>query len=515
MHRFIVAVIFALLSAGFALADVGGSMIWMGAAPPSTAATPQIIQHLATSPTPPAVGGPAGNAYKMYISPTGVGDVIVLGFTGISGQTPTVTDSAGDSITTGTNQICAADAGATNSKSYLYAIAPTPGTTWFIVTFTGGGTLTYDFFITEWNNISSITAQGHNCQANLPSTAGVVTPASFNSTNNDATGGNLIVNYTALATGSNIPACKASNYTPQTGYTRLGGYVGMVINGNGDGFQTVEQYDVQRTHGATVASMTMTGETCSSGNGDPFNSLTAALAIGTAGITYPTTIHVVQAQRIVGTAQGGPNLPASMTIPITALGNLRVFTAEALNGNGSWTSANGTVTSSDGCNFTTVNLPTAGNAVWYAQGCSPCLNCSVTIPLHTGTALTNSSTMYYDIANAQASSYQTATQSTDSCTNGANANEPSITPTSGQTPGLALHIFPIGVGPVVSPIFTSPSGAVPTVPTFTGQGDGELMGFGDEDGYYYYSTAATQNWTIQINNGDGSTTCSPSVALFK
>ena len=469
-----------------------------------SSSSPQIVQHWDTSTSPAGSGAPVGNNYRVNIAPTGSGDVVVFGFTGLSGQTPTVTDSANDAIP---SAICSADNGPSNGVSYLYAIAPTAGTTWFKVAWSGSGVTAFNFVVTEFNNISSVAAQGHDCEAGLTATSGTVTPAGFTPTSNSA--GNLIYNYTALATGNNMPSCNASGYTPASGFERFGGDTTNWLNGNGYGFQSVMETEIQETAAPVVASMKMAGETCSGGNGDPFNSLTVALKIGSAGISYPSGIHVAQVQQLTTDSFGGANLPSSFSIPFSAVGNLRVFVFEANNGPGSWNSANGTVTSSDGCNFTQVTGANSGEFLYYAQGCSPCPNCTITFPLHSGAALANSAGKFYDIINAASSSYVGYSDTNLSCATGSTTNNPSLTPST--VPGLVLVAVGIGNGPASG--LTAPSGAVYAVPYFTGISDGEHLAYGDAHGFYNYSTTATQNWTWTVS-GPGNT-CTALAAEFQ
>jgi len=464
---------------------------------------PEIVQHWDTATSSAGSGQPAGNNYQLNVQPTGSGDIVVLAFTGVSGDTvSSITDSASDTIPAA---VCSADNGSTNGLSYLYVIAPTAGVTWFKIAFSASFT-EFNYVLTEYNNIASATAQGHNCQAGLASTAGTVTPTSFTPTSNS--NGNLIYNYTALATGTNSPACNASGYTPASGFERFGGNTSDWINGDGYGFQSVMQTETQLTAAAVSASVTMAGETCSSGNGDPFNSLTVALQIGAAGIAYPTSIHVVQTQQLTTDNFGSPNLPSSFSIPFSSLGNLRVFMFEAVNGNGSWDTANGTVTSSDGCNFTQVTGANTGTYVYYAQNCSPCSNCTITFPLHSGTALANTAGKFYDVINASSSSYLNEADAALSCSTGSIAADPSITPSS--APGLTLAMVGVGNGPANGA--TAPSGLVYAVPQFTGQSDGEHLAFGDAHAFYNYSSTTAQSWTWTIA-GTG-TTCGGLAAAF-
>lgn len=467
--------------------------------------TPQVIQHWATSPSSSSAGHPTGNAFQMHIQPTLAGDVLVVGITGWNGQTVTITDSAGDTSPTA---VCSADAGAThNGLSLIYAFAPTTGTSWVKATWSGSGVVEFDFFITEFNNVSAAD-QGHNCQAAVSSAANVVTPTGFTPTNNDSTGGNLIVNYTPISVGDNTVSCNASSYTPASGFSLLSGNVAGYLNGSPYNFPTSVQMEVQTTHASTVASVTMPGENCSSGDGDPFNTLTIALKVGASGTALPSTIRVVKAVQVTTDNNGASGLPTTFVLPTPWLGNLRVWMFEAINGNGSWAVAT-SVTSSDSCNYTSVVGANTGMYLWYAENCSPCPTCTTTFHLHNGTTLANTAGKFYDIVNANASSYQNYTDNSPTCSTGSSANNPSFTP--GNSAGVSIAMVAVGNGPETGA--TSPSGLVYAVPNFTGQDDGESLAFGDAHGFYYYSSNAAQNWTWTIS-GPGST-CSGMAAAFK
>jgi hypothetical protein len=485
------------------LAQVTASLAVLFSPPaPSSGVTPQLIQHWATTPTPAQEGtGNAGNAYKLYIAPTGAGDMVLVGITGPHGQTPTITDSKGDASPTA---VCSADNGSGNYVSYLYAFIPTAGTTWIEANWTGGAFNPFDWVISEFNNIASVTAQGHNCQAGVTAAATLVTPTSFLPTNNDSTGGNLIYSYTPLAASAR---CNASGYTPASGFTLLSGNTASFLNGNGYGFQTSSQYQVQTTRASVIASMTMTGENCSGGNGDPFNVLSVALRIGPAGIPNPTTIHVVRAVQMTNNQFGNPTLPTSFTVPTPTQGNLRVFMSETPNGTGTWTDA-GTVTSSDGCKYTKVTGTNTGLYMWYAQGCSPCPTCTATFH-NISVPLQNTAAKFYDVENAAASSFQNYTDTNNTCSTGSASNDPNFTPSNSA--GVAIGMVAIGNGPAGGR--TSPLGAVYAVPDFAGITDAEFMAFGDAHGFYYYSSNAAQNWTWTVT-GQGST-CAALVAAYK
>ena len=469
--------------------------------------TPQIIQHLATTANPAGAGEPNGNNYRLNISPTGAGDTIVLTITGLHGSALTITDSAGDASPTA---VCSADNGPTNGLSYIYAFQPAPGVTWIGAAASGAFAQPFDWQVTEFNNIASATAQGSNCQAGVAATSGTVTPGSFTPTNNDATGGNLIYNYTALATGTNLAACNASGYTPASGFTLLNGDVSAALNTGGYGFPKSTQYEIQTTAAAVVASMAMAGESCVAGNGDAFNTLTIALKTGTAGVSNPSTIHVVRVMQLTTTGFNNPALPSTFVIPTPTAGNLRVFMFEGVNAGG-YVGPATTVTSSDGCNYTRLVAASNPMIMFYAQNCAPCPACTATFHNTGGVPLGNTGGKFYDIENADPASFQNETDAALACNSATStAHNPDFTPANSA--GIVLAMLADGLGPTTG--ISSPSGVIYLCPTFSGQNDNDTMCSGDAHGYFPYSSNSTQNWTWGITS-QPSDSCYSMTAAFK
>ena len=461
--------------------------------------TPSIIQLLATSANPLG-SGQSGNNPKIYIAPTGAGDVLVLFTSGLHGRTTTVTDSAGDTSPTA---ICSADDGTGNQVSRGYVFIPTTGTTWVTVTWSGSAQPAIDWVLYELNNVGT-TDEGHLCSAGLASTAGTVTQSSFTPTT--TTNGNLVLNYMALATqGAN---CNASGYTAGSGYTLGQGDTSSWLNGNGYGYQKATQYQILAS-GATAPSMAIAGETCSSGNGDPFNAVSLSIPIQTAGIATPTTIHINKVLQLTSTNFGSPTVPATYSYPTPTVGNTRVWMFDSYNTHGLQV---GTATSSDGCNFSKVTDATSGVSFFYAQNCSPCPTCTTVFNNTAGAALDNSGAQFYDISNGSASSYQNEGGASLDCSSvTSKANVPSFTPGNNSV-GVAIASLLDGIGPVTG--LTAPSGVNYTCPTYTGQTDSDYMCLGDGHGYAYYSSNAAQNWTWSITSHAGNT-CNGTVAAFK
>ena len=217
--------------------------------------------------------------------------------------------------------------------------------------------------------------------------------------------------------------------------------------------------------------------------------------------------------QITSTGFGGPTLPATYVIPTPTAGNLRVFMFEAnSNGIGGYVSASTTVTSSDGCNYTQVAASSSSITLFYAQNCASCPTCTATFHNTGGGAFNLTGGKFYDIENANASSYQNEADVSLACSSVTSiANDPDITPANNSA-GIAIGTLSYGIGPTTG--ISSPSGAVYLCPTYTNQNDSDAMCLGDAHGYYAYSSNAAQNWTWAVTS-QANNTCNGMVAAFK
>lgn len=457
---------------------LGGIVISSGGVP-----SPVLFQHIAQSTNPTGLGI-GGRAFKINTESLPAKTVAVLAITAPHGTTFTISDTLAG---TWAAAQCSADAGVGN---YITAVfVQYLGATGGVDTVTlGVGTtniLPVQFDMTFWENINTTTpAGGHLCTANITPTAGaVISPGSFTPTNNNANGGNVIWNNNALcgAAGGN-----PTGWTAATNFSLLNG---DIIWTGAQGFPDATQYWTQTTAASVTPSITSTGDTV-----DCFNSVSVALAVANNSASAPSTIHVVSILH-----EGDNNFvsPGNLKIQTPFYGNLRVigFTWNGMSpgaGAGSITS----ITSSDGCNFTSTG--TGGDAhIWYAQNCSSCPTCTVTTTW-TGTYSTPQfSFRVYDIQNAATSSFQNGAGNTGTCGTTL-SNAPTITP-SGASSGLMIAQLGNGNGPVTA--VTSPSGAVFDLWTFTGQTDFDMADNADASSHFYYSSTAAQNWNYTKTNG--------------
>ena len=464
-------------------------------------ATPVVIQHVASS-TNPAGIGTAWNGFQMPIQPFGSGDVLVLAFSYANNRSvSSITDSASDTIST--TAVCTANAGVGNYKSSVYILQPSAGTTWVKVTLSGTSA-PFNYVLTEYNNISTTTAQGSLCTASIApnSSTKLIDPGPFTPTNNNATGGNLLWNYDAICGSA---ASNPTNWVAASSWTLLHGDIIWTSN---QGFPEAGQNFIQTTSAAIHPSITSTGDST-----DCFNSVSVALKIGTAGVSAPTSIHVA---KIFHESMSSVASPGTVKILIPTLGNLRVIgfgwpNGAPDNGAGHVTA----VASSDTCGgssaFTEIQSSAGfSDEIWYQQNCSANSALTVTITF-SGTETTSQySFRVYDVENAAASSYagDNAGSGIVSCGTSLN-NAPSITPTISS--GLMIDVIQNGNGPITT--ISSPTGAQNDLVIINSGTDIDMMDNADFSGHDYFSSNAAQAWNVtKVHAAD---TCSWQAADFQ
>ena len=455
------------------------------------AATPIMFQHIASS-TDPTGSGIPGHAFVFNTETLPANTVAVMGVSAQAAVTVTISDtltgawSAPTCSASGSNNV--------NASVFVQPLGATGGADTITINVGATDTQPVQFDITFWENINTAApVNGSQCSGNItPTSGGVISPGSFTPTNNDANGGNVIWNYTPLANG--FSHTSVTGYTPATSFQLLNG--GAVL-WPATGFPQASQYYLQTTAAAVTPSITAAGENGS--NGDAFNSATVALAVANNGATASATIHVAN---IIHESIYISSNPGTTTSPFPTTGNLRIaaFTWEGgcPGGGGACLATSGTtISSSDGCTWAVVGNAGHGDAViGYAQGCSPCPACTVSLHF-SGAGALGGSFRLYDVQNAQASSYQNEASSSGSC--GTTLNDaPTITP-SGASSGLTIASNGIGTGPGTGFAPGAPSGATFDLWTFASQTDADAADNADSQAHYYFSSAATQNWNWSLH----------------
>ncbi len=379
---------------------------------------------------------------------------IVVGVTVPHGTTISLSDSLGATYTLG----CAADAGTGDYLTAVYA-APAGTTGGQDVIDLGVGTTSIQpvqYVVSVFLNLAtSSVLNGSKCTAGITPNAStyLIDPGSFTpTTNNNANGGNVIWNYTApcAAVTSN-----PTNWVAASGFTLLNGELEWVDD---FGWPYATQWETQTTRGAVDASITSTGD-----DTDCYNSATVALLVANNSAVPPTTIHVAKVIHV----SSGYGLSAPTTIPVKfpTVGNLRVLGAGWQDGEPGGGSTSGgqltSVTSSDGCAWTMEENGGVGSGaaqIWYAQNCSPNPTLIVSLGFTGSGGQPQWSVRFWDIENAQSSSFVNQNGGQGACVVGANDDQPTITP--GVSAGPTIDIMGDGTGPVTGLASGAPSGAV-------------------------------------------------------
>jgi hypothetical protein len=452
---------------------------------------PIMFQHIASS-TNPAGNGIAGHAFTFYTESLPPNTVAVMGVSALASINVTISDTL---VGSWSSAICNASGGTGNTKAWVFvqSLGATGGADTITINVGSSDTQPVQFDITFWENIStSSPANGSLCTGNItPGSGGSISPGSFTpATNNDASGGNVIWNYTPICSAT--AAGNPTTWVPASGFSLLNG---DIIWTNKQGFPEASQYYIQATQASVTPSITATGDTA-----DCFNSTSVALMVANNGATAPSTIHVAS---IIHESFFGVTAPGTQVIQTPTVGNLRILAFTWAGGcPGAAIQCVGSVSSSDSCSWTLIGGTGAAAEQAYAQNCSPCSTCTVSIT-YTGTGtMPQASFRFYDMENASANSYQNSTGGGGACTSPTVSNAPgNFTPT-GASSGLTIATIGNGNGPITGPASGSPAGATFDLWTYTDQTDTDLADNADGQAHYYYSSNASQTWNWAKQNSN-------------
>jgi hypothetical protein len=449
-----------------------------------------MFQHIASSTNPTGNGIP-GHAFVFHTESLPANTVAAMGVSAPANATVSISDTL---VGSWSSAACSASGGSGNMKAWVFVqpLGASGGPDTITINVGSSNIQPVQFDITFWQNINtSSPTNGSLCAGNImPGSGGSISPGSFTPTrNNDSNGGNVIWNYTPICTG--YASSNPTRWVPASGFSLLNG---DIIWGNGYGFPEASQYHVQTTQGSVTPSITATGDTA-----DCFNSASVALQIADSGASAPSTIHVaaIGHESFITFAS-----PGTMKIQVPWVGNLRALTFTWQNMSpGGGSGAITAISSSDGCNFTKTGGSNGAN-VWYAQNCSPCPTCTVSLTWTGAYTAPQGSFHYYDVENAQASSFQNAATSDNFACGTSVPGAPTFTPT-GASSGLVIQALGNGNGPITGFASGAPSGAVFDLWTFAGQTDSDVADNADASNHVYYSGIATEIWNfVKTNGGD-------------
>jgi hypothetical protein len=457
-------------------------------------ATPLLIQHVASSANPVGVGIP-GNNYKIPLpNPVLAGDALVLAITYPHANTSTLSDTLGQTWPAAS---ITEDGGSGNNVTQIFVLCGSAGGNETITVGLTTSSLPFEYTVSEFSNVaSSGCVDGVVGGANLsPNGSAVINPGTFTPTiNNDANGGHIIWNYTAISSGANG---NPTLWSPATGFALLDGDIAWI---NKQGFPHASQWYLQATDAAVTPSITSTGDTI-----DTFNSASVSLLVADSGGVMPSGIHI---NKIIHETWTALSSGATLNLQLPATGNLRILAFPAGLNNIDITS----ITDSDGGTWNLAQTGGDSAQIWYAADRLP--NPGLTVSVNTaGTSPTNS-VRFFDVQGAAASPLDVAagTDLTNCSSVTTIRNQPTITPTG--TNELVIATMGIGDGPGLGLASGAPTGAVWDLTTYSGENDNDLMENADALGHFYNTTTSVENWNWTITS-NGNNSCSSEAVAFK
>lgn len=469
------------------------------------AVSPVLFQHIAESANPAGIGV-AGHAFVLHTEPLPANTVAVMAVTAPHGTAVSISDTV---FGTWSKAVCTADAGTGNYLTAVFVqyLGATGGADTITVGVGSTSILPVSYDLTFWGNINPIApVSGSLCTANItPATGGNISPGSFTPANNDRQGGNVIWNYNGIAFAASF---NPTGWTPGSGFTLLNGDILWTAN---NGYPTSSQYEVQTTQASVTPQINGGGEGPTTND---YNSVSVALAVANTWAVKPTTIHV---NSITHESFQGFSSPGTMKAVWPTTGNLRVIAFPWTGGCpdlGAGCLTATAVSFSDSCATTLIggSAGSGGASIAYAQNCSPCATCTVSIVFAGTETIGQGSFRMYDVSNALASSYQNSTSGlTASCTTTTVNNSPTFTPT-GATSGLTISTFGNELGFVSGFASGVPSGSVFDLTVYTGETSADMMDNADASNHYYHTSLSAQNWNYTLSTSP--TECYFAAAAF-
>ncbi len=466
-----------VLCALAAIAPVQAQIVqFSGAAIPSTAGTPALIQMVSSSANSP--NGINGNNFKFTLPNTTLtNNLLTLDILYPHGGTITITDSSGD---TWPAAAATADAGVGN---YIAAAFVLPNATAAVHTITvgiGSSTKPFQYTIAEWTNLATSSPVNGTKTATSVSAPNLAAGSYTPTTNNDANGGNLIHTYFAIANIAN-GTTNPTNFTPGGAGVLLDGDIAWVGR---NGVPHSSQYTIQTAQAAINPATTAASDT------NTYNVVSIALKASNAGTPKPGGIHV---DKVLHFTNDAP--PGSLPLKIPNTGNLLVMVTSQAQ---TWNTVSGI---SDSASQSWTNLTTSSGdcQIFYAKNLTA--NTTLTVTLTMGSTNTFSP-HFFVISGANANPYD-STAGVATAAAGLNSasvwnNAPNFTPST--QPQLVIAVGGLGQGPGLGFNTGAPSGAVFDPVNYTGETDFDEMDNADLLGHVYVSSTTALNWNWTITN---------------
>ena len=442
-----------------------------------------LVQNIQSSSNVTSIFGDTGQDFYFTLpNPVHAGNALVLF---LNWQYPntisSITDSQSNPWTTtpaiGTND------GSAQSAGVFVVTNAAAGITKLHVSMSAQ-TRPFLYSLSEFSGIATSqgTYQGSVATPTYRSAGQAMQSGSFTPNNNDANGGNLILNW--LADDNDGSANASTAVTAASGFTLLDAETCQ-------GDQTMEhasQYMVQSSVAAINPGVNLTQDA----TGGQFFSVSLALKAGNQG-AVGSGMRIIRIHHF-----SSPNGVASAACQFPCSGNLLLFNADA--NEGQWAVSTIADTSSNG--WTSRTHDSGSTQWWDAQNATCTSTMKVTITPVSGTV--QASWQLIDVAGAPASPYDTTMGNPsvgEQYTGGATLNDfPDATPSTAD--GIMFADGGFGTGPVSGLASGSPPDAIFDFVFYTGQSDGSNMDNSDILAHYFVTrtTQATWNWTVANGN---------------
>ena len=442
------------------------------------AATPTLVQHIASSTNPIGISGNAGNDFRFTLpNAVGTGNCLVLGISyGWSAtRTVTVTDDNGN-VWPATPAATVTDRNNLTSSIFVLPNAQAGRTR---VTVTFDSTLyNFQYALSEFYNVDATSPfNGSSASSSTTTTkgttnlsSGIFTPAA----NNDAAGGNLI--WTYFASNSDGSSHTVTNWTAGPGFRPLHSDIGW----HDQGMPTASEYTVQATQAAIDPSISVT-----SGGADTYNAVSLALKAAWAGTPpSPDGIRIVR-QNI--SSLGNFTGVTAWTVQFPCVGNLLVLTTPQAS-----VMPTTSVTDSVGNTWVKYAPDDQDPQIWYVANATPDPNLQITF--HMRSAPTGAQTaLLYDITGADPNPLDAHAEKLNAnVTTTHLSDSPVITP--GSPNGLTIAAVTLGQGPISQLDVGAPEGAVFDYVYYTNEIDTDLMDNADGRAHFYNPDLTPEHW---------------------
>jgi hypothetical protein len=431
-----------------------------------------LVQHLASTTSPPGKGETGNNFTFTLPNPVLAGNVLILTViydaTKSLAATP-ITDTNGTWPTTAAASV---DDGNGDLDMDMFVLPnAASGVHTITVAFTSA-TERFRFRVTEFSGIA--TSSPENGSAGSSNDPGpTINSGSFTPGDNDVNGGNLI--YSVFA-DTDVFGNNATGYTAGGSFSLLDADIGWHSDASA---HSAAEYYVQTTAASINPSITIAQSTY-----DAHVGLSLALKLASAGTAPGTDMRIV---RLVNFTNQVP--PASWTIQCPTTGNLLLLvtsddhslwdvTGITDNGSQSWSE------------ITTGH--TGWPQFWGVTNSTPSLDRLITVA-GTG-SIQAGSWSCYDIAGANTSAFGSVAgqDQVDVSNLTTKDNWPDLTP--GQASGIAIARCALGQGPGTGFNTGAPAGAIWDFVNYTGQTDGSTYNNSDCAGHVWTTSTSTLNW---------------------